>query len=628
MFQKRAITALVLGCCWLLPAANAGAQPATGEAPAAAPAAQVETPAAGDSKAPAAELSIEQEQVAERYRRFEELLLRMAELTAAEDPSRAALLRQTVAKSKERLVGMQFEKIIEMLGADKLTIAVNGQGDITKDLQTLLDLLLSEDRSERLKTEQERLRAYLKEVNKLIKDQQGVEAQTRRGGQTDPLAERQSKLAERTDKLGQQMRNDEAEARGESPDKKSDEASDAKSADGKNPDEQPADGKSDGKSADDKPEGDRGAESKPSDGDKSGEKSGEGRPSDGEKPDSGKSEQGDSKSGEPGKPGEGDPSKPSDASGKPGESGDSEPGQSQPGESQPGSPNPGGDSSESESGEQQLPPAENDAQRRVAVAQQRMKDAQEKLEKALREEAVEKQEEALRELEAAKAELEKILRQMREEEMARILALLEARFRKMLEQQVEVYEGTIRLDRLPAADRGRSSEIEASRLSRSESLIVIEADKALALLHEEGSAVAMAEALEQTRDDMQQVTSKLAEFDVGALTQGIEEDIIASLEEMIAALEKAQQEMESQQSQQQPQPPGEPQEPPLVDQLAELRMIRSLQMRVNRRTQTYTKLINGEQADKPELIEAIKDLAKRQDRIYRTTRDIVVGKNE
>ncbi|MBL9124873.1 MAG: hypothetical protein JNG90_14650, partial [Planctomycetaceae bacterium] len=85
---------------------------------------------------------------------------------------------------------------------------------------------------------------------------------------------------------------------------------------------------------------------------------------------------------------------------------------------------------------------------------------------------------------------------------------------------------------------------------------------------------------------------------------------------------------EAQQSQQPPPPPGEPQEPPLVDQLAELRMIRSLQMRVNRRTQTYTKLIDGEQAEKPELLEAIKDLAQRQDRIYRTTRDIVVGKNQ
>ena len=37
--------------------------------------------------------------------------------------------------------------------------------------------------------------------------------------------------------------------------------------------------------------------------------------------------------------------------------------------------------------------------------------------------------------------------------------------------------------------------------------------------------------------------------------------------------------------------------------LAELRMIRALQMRVNTRTARYSKLIEGEQADNAELIE-------------------------
>jgi hypothetical protein len=57
-------------------------------------------------------------------------------------------------------------------------------------------------------------------------------------------------------------------------------------------------------------------------------------------------------------------------------------------------------------------------------------------------------------------------------------------------------------------------------------------------------------------------------------------------------------------------------------------MIRSLQMRVNRRTQRYSDLIDGEQAEVPELLEALSQLAERQDRIYRATRDIVTGKNQ
>ena len=57
-----------------------------------------------------------------------------------------------------------------------------------------------------------------------------------------------------------------------------------------------------------------------------------------------------------------------------------------------------------------------------------MEQAQQELEQAKREQAGEKQEQALRQLESAKAELEKILRQLREEERGRFLAMLETRW--------------------------------------------------------------------------------------------------------------------------------------------------------------------------------------------------------
>lgn len=258
-----------------------------------------------------------------------------------------------------------------------------------------------------------------------------------------------------------------------------------------------------------------------------------------------------------------------------------------------------------------------------------MQEAQKRLEKAMREGAVEEQEKALAELAKARAELEEILRQLREEELARLLAMLEERFRRMLEMQIEVYEGTKRLDRVPAAERGRDDEIEAGRLSRRESMILVEAEKALAVLREEGSAVAFPEAVEQMREDMDDVVVRLAQFKVDKITQGIEEDIIAALEEMIAALQKAQKELEEQPPPP-PSEPGPPQEPPLIDRLAELKMIRSLQMRVNTRTQRFTELVEGDegQAREPDLVEALRQLAERQQRIYRATRDIVVGRNQ
>ena len=82
------------------------------------------------------------------------------------------------------------------------------------------------------------------------------------------------------------------------------------------------------------------------------------------------------------------------------------------------------------------------------------------------------------------------------------------------------------------------------------------------------------------------------------MTQGVEQDIIAALEEMIAALEKAQKDMENKSQPGQPGEGGE-QEMPLVDTLAELKMIRALQMRVNHRTQRYAELTKTEQAEHP-----------------------------
>ena len=273
------------------------------------------------------------------------------------------------------------------------------------------------------------------------------------------------------------------------------------------------------------------------------------------------------------------------------------PGEQQQGEGQSGQP------SDAES---------NPAQKRLEQAKQRMQEAQQKLDEAKREDAKEKQAEAIKELEQAKADLEEILRQLREEEMSRTLAMLETRFRKMLDQQVEVYEGTKRVDKTPQAERDRDDEIEAGRLSRKESQIATEADKALAVLREEGSAVAFPEAVDG--DARRHGAGRRA----AGPGQGGRRDarhrdrhhrgprrddrLAAKSPERHGAKEQAG-----------PAPPsGEQDEPPLVDTLSELKMIRALQMRVNVRTERYAEMTKTEQTDKPELLEALKRLAERE----------------
>jgi hypothetical protein len=180
----------------------------------------------------------------------------------------------------------------------------------------------------------------------------------------------------------------------------------------------------------------------------------------------------------------------------------------------------------------------------------------------------------------------------------------------------------VRLDQVPEAERTHNQEIESSRLSGRELQIVVEADKALLLLREDGTAVALPEAVEQMRGDMQQVVDRLSQAKVGLITQSIEQDIIAALKETIEALKKAQKDQEKKQQQSPPNSGGEPQEPPLVDVLAELKMIRALQIRVNGRTDRYSKLVEGEQAQQAELIDALRKLAERQSRIHRVTHDL------
>jgi hypothetical protein len=119
----------------------------------------------------------------------------------------------------------------------------------------------------------------------------------------------------------------------------------------------------------------------------------------------------------------------------------------------------------------------------------------------------------------------------------------------------------------------------------------------------------------------------LAAAKVDNVTQGVEEDIVASLEEMLKALKKAIKDLEKKRQQSGSPRAGEPVEMPLVDSLAEIKMIRSLQYRINMRTERYKNMIPGEQAENAELLEALSRLAEQQERVTKITRDLSLGKN-
>lgn len=499
-----------------------------------------------NAAAPADAIAKEQQGIGEKYKHFEDVLLRMVELSELNDPRKAALLRKAVAQSKDALIAVRLERLAEMLNKHQFSKALENQKELDRDLQSLLELLVSENRAKRLENEKARIREYLKRLNAIIKQQKDLQSRTGGGDDANRLADQQEKVAQKAGGLARDLQKQEENDAAKAPEK--DGAENAKEGSKQEREERKEQGK--------------------------------------------------------------------DAPPKEQDQGPREEGQAEP-----------NDSNGKGQGES---PTDPSARKRLEAAQQRMKEAEAKLKEAERRGAVEKQEQAIRELEQAKAELEEILRQLREEEIERTLAVLEARFRKMLQMQEAVYEGTVRLDGVPASDRTRSHEIEASRLSGRESQIVVEVDKAAMLLREDGSAVAFPEAIAQMRDDMAQIVARLAKANTGKITQNIEEDVLAALKEMIDSLQKAKKSLENKGAPAPKSSPenGQPGDPPLVDALAELKMIRALQMRVNTRTVRYSQMIEGEQAENVELVDALKQLAEREQRIHRITRDLEMGKNQ
>lgn len=304
-------------------------------------------------------------------------------------------------------------------------------------------------------------------------------------------------------------------------------------------------------------------------------------------------------------------------------------GEPMPGKPMPGQPMPGqpGQQSPKPKDQQDKTPGREELER----ARDEMERAIEQLKKKAHDKASDHQDEALKELQKAKEKLEEILRQLRDEEKTRFLQALEARFQKMLTMQVLVYDGTVRLDRTAQDQRSGNFTIRAKELSRTEEEIVIEATRALTLLREEGTAVAFPEAVEQMRDDMQMVARWLArdpDPQTGKLTQAVEKEIIDALEEMIEALQKEMEKMKDKEQKEQDQQQGEQGDPELVDLLGELKLLRSLQHRINRRTRTLGQQVQGEQAQDPQVLEQLRSLADRQERVQKAASDLATGRNK
>ena len=543
-----------------------------------------------------------------RYARFERMLTQMADILGRQDPERADLLRRAIGKGREDQVKEDIEKVVELLSKSELGTATEKQTEIVASLETLLKLLQSEDRRSSVEREQERLNGLLKDVRSILAEQKSARAATQNSEAPSNAAPGQQKALEGAKKTLDSMKeHDDQQAEAEQgDDKEDDEARDPDSS-------EESDGKSIGKSKDGKS-----AKVKPTDG-KPGEEKKDG---DTEGTDPAGKDQEDKKKGDREPKGDSAPnSKPGDGEPKDGESKD---GKSKGSGSKSEQKSSGKKKSAGKSGEKsgKDEPKKTPGREQLENAQQQMERALEELKEQEREKALEHEDEALEELHEAASELEEMLKQLREEEKEMLLASLEARFQRMLAAETQIHEGTVSLAATPQKEWLDQYYGQCRALAQQQTELASECAQTVNLLREDGTSVSILLAVEDIEADMGSVSGWLQESKVEDLTQSVQNDIIESLKQLIETTQKEMQEMKEQQQKSQQQE-GPPQKPGLVELMAEIKMLRNLQLQVNRRTKQVDGLLQSASSeDLPSLKKQVHDLAVRQRRLIETAKEL------
>jgi len=519
----------------------------------------------------------DQEAVSGRYARFERLLSQMADMLGHEDPERAELLRRAISKGREHAISANLDEIARSLGTGDFGPAAEKQVGVTDSLRTLLKLLQSEDRRSAVEKDRERLNKLLKDVHNTMTDQRGARSVTQNSKAPSNAAPEQQRAADHAEQILKEMKqHDDAQA------------GEAQSENGKaDPDGKLADPENPSSGAGDKPEGDPAKDAKASPNDDT------------------QSDQNPGNQKEP-------PSHPSEESSSENPSDSDSKSQKQ---NQGGS----GESSQSQDSEQS---EQTPGREQMEAARNLMQEALEQLKQQQREKAVDKQDQTIAELQKAANELEEMLRQLREEEKEMILAALEARFQRMLALQTQIYEGTLDLAATPRKEWTDNAVSLCRDLSQQQAELSQDCSQTTGLLREDGTSVSILVAVEDIEFDMGSVAARLQNTKVSLLTQTMQTDVIEALKELIEATQREMEEMKSEERQQQQQSQSR-KKPPLVELMAEIRVLRSLQLRVNRRTRQINELLRGSSSeDDDDLLPQLGELAERQDRLRESAREL------
>ena len=268
---------------------------------------------------------------------------------------------------------------------------------------------------------------------------------------------------------------------------------------------------------------------------------------------------------------------------------------------------PGGPSGQPTPGQQNLDQAEKD-----------MQDAAESLDQDAPADAAESQQQAVEELEQALRELEDVLTQLRREEREETLRDLEARFREMLSEQRGINGATAALASVGQEHFQRAQQLELAELSTQERSLAEKASACGHILDEEGTTIVFPRVVGQVAEDMIAVADRLAAQHVGPLTQAMQQEIVETLEQLLEAVKRMEQENEQQAGATSSNSDNQP----LLPTSAELKLLRSSQLRVNTRTAAIEEARDTAAEPESLLVKSLAEAAVRQNECAEAARDM------
>ena len=263
-------------------------------------------------------------------------------------------------------------------------------------------------------------------------------------------------------------------------------------------------------------------------------------------------------------------------------------------------------------------------QSQIAKAQQQMENAANRLQNQDAEGANREQNEAIKNLNEALEEIEDRLSQLKEETQEEKLARLGARFTEMLARQQVVSAQTLELDekQIATGTLRRSDRLALAKLAAEENALAEMSQEAYDLLVEDGTSVVFPRIVEDLKTDLQQCADGLKKQRTDSLTQLVQSEVETTLEELISALQRAQKEKQENDEGGGSSGGGGGGNQPLLPPSAELKALRSAQMRVNRRTKQVDQLREVITTD-PQIRAEIQNLFGRQAKIVEMTDEMI-----